>query len=224
MDVFPTTSRQDSPAPLAPGAATDQAAITADFETFLQMLTTQLKNQDPLNPMDSTEYATQLATFSGVEQQVRTNELLEGLTSDMGAMGLGQLGGWIGMDAMAQMPAAFRGTPLTVQSTPASGADRMELVVGDAAGNVVQRVPIPLSDAAFEWPGETPQGGTLPPGIYQLQVESWSGETLLETNTATVRATIEEAQLVNGEVFLTMQGGVRLPADDVLGLRQGSSA
>ena len=224
MDIPALAGTDGTTSPGATAASDTGTMVASDFETFLQMLTTQLKNQDPLNPMDSTEYATQLATFSGVEQQVRTNELLEGLTSDMGAMGLGQLGGWIGMDAMAQMPAAFRGTPLTVQSTPASGADRMELVVGDAAGNVVQRVPIPLSDAAFEWPGETPQGGTLPPGIYQLQVESWSGETLLETNTATVRATIEEAQLVNGEVFLTMQGGVRLPADDVLGLRQGSSA
>ena len=40
------------------------------------MLTTQIKNQDPLNPMEGTEFAVQLATFSGVEQQVQTNQLL----------------------------------------------------------------------------------------------------------------------------------------------------
>ena len=41
-----------------------------DFETFLKMLTTQIRNQDPLNPMEGSEFAVQLATFSGVEQQV----------------------------------------------------------------------------------------------------------------------------------------------------------
>ena len=46
------------------------AVLSSDFETFLKMLTTQMQNQDPLNPVDSTDYATQLATFSSVEQQV----------------------------------------------------------------------------------------------------------------------------------------------------------
>jgi hypothetical protein len=99
-------------------AETDQTVITADFQTFLQLLTTQLKNQDPLNPMESTEYATQLATFSGVEQQVRTNELLETLSNGYATLGLGQLSGWIGMQATAEMPVAFSGAPVTVQTTP----------------------------------------------------------------------------------------------------------
>jgi flagellar basal-body rod modification protein FlgD len=57
--------------------------------------------------MESTEYATQLATFSGVEQQVRTNELLESLSNGYATFGLGQLSGWIGMQASAEMPVAF---------------------------------------------------------------------------------------------------------------------
>lgn len=225
MDILPTTAnRQTNSAGSAPGVTTDRTAITADFETFLTLLTTQLKNQDPLNPIESTEYATQLATFSSVEQQVRTNELLESLTSDLGTMNLGQLGGWIGMDAMADMPAVFTGDPLTVQATPADGADRMEMVVTDVSGRVVQRLPIPLSDAAFNWTGENLQGQVLPPGVYQLQVENWSGETLLRTNNANIRATIEEAQLIDGEVFLTMEGGMRVSADDILGLRRSPGA
>ncbi len=47
-----------------------------DFQTFLTLLTTQLRNQDPLKPMDSTQFVAQLASFSAVEQQVRTNEKL----------------------------------------------------------------------------------------------------------------------------------------------------
>ncbi len=202
-------------------AVTDHSVLTADFETFLQLLTTQLKNQDPMNPMESTEYATQLATFSGVEQQVRTNELLETLSAGFGTLGMGQLGDWIGMEAMAEMPVAFTGDPVVVEAQPAEEADRLELVVTDAAETVVQRVPIPLSDAPFAWTGQNLQGQYLPPGIYNLSVENWSGEDLVETRPATVRATIEEARLVDGRVNLTMEGGVTLPADAVLGVRRG---
>ena len=53
-----------------PQTETTEAVISSDFETFLRMLTVQLENQDPLDPTDSADYAMQLATFSGVEQQV----------------------------------------------------------------------------------------------------------------------------------------------------------
>jgi flagellar basal-body rod modification protein FlgD len=219
MEISTDTTRTQQ-ATAASVAATDQTAITADFETFLLMLTTQLKNQDPLNPMESTEYATQLATFSGVEQQVRTNELLETLANSTATQGLGQLSGWIGMQASAEMPVAFSGAPVTVQTTPAARADRLELVVTDTAGTVVQRLPIPLSDAAFELTGTDLRGETLPPGTYALAVENWDGEDLIETRAASVRATVEEVQLNAGEVVLTMHGGVQIRADAVTGLRQ----
>ncbi|MEM6578688.1 MAG: FlgD immunoglobulin-like domain containing protein, partial [Pseudomonadota bacterium] len=122
----------------------------------------------------------------------------------------------------AEMPAVFDGAPIRVQATPPDGADWMELIVTDVAGNVVQRQPLPLSDATFSWTGETPQGDAVPPGIYQLSVQSWSGETLLGTQNANVRATIEEAQLLNGEVVLTMAGGVRVPADEILRISRGT--
>lgn len=54
----------------------ETAEYANQFEVFLKMLTTQIKNQDPLNPMENTEFAVQLATFTGVEQQVQTNLLL----------------------------------------------------------------------------------------------------------------------------------------------------
>ena len=62
-------------------AGSSAKAISSDFETFLKMLTVQMQNQDPLNPVDSSDYAVQLATFSGVEQQAQTNDLLKGLTA-----------------------------------------------------------------------------------------------------------------------------------------------
>ena len=74
------TSVVDTTATATNTGLTKSTVIGSDFDTFLKLLTTQMKNQDPLNPIDSTDYATQLATFSGVEQQTRTNQLLESLS------------------------------------------------------------------------------------------------------------------------------------------------
>lgn len=67
-------------AALASGAGTKSSATpTADYETFLKLLITQMKNQDPTNPMDSTQQVAQLATFSQVEQSIQMNAKLESL-------------------------------------------------------------------------------------------------------------------------------------------------
>jgi hypothetical protein len=191
-------------------AATDQTVITADFETFLLMLTTQLKNQDPLNPMESTEYATQLATFSGVEQQVRTNELLETLTNGYATQGLGQLSGWIGMQATAEMPVAFSGAPGDRPDDPAARADRLELVVTDGAGRWCSvcrsRFRMRVRMDRYRPPGRDAAAGNLYARGREL---GWRGPD--RDAGRKVRATVEEAQLNAGEVVLTMQGGIRCP-------------
>ena len=61
------------------GAAADAQSLAGNFSTFLTLLTAQLQNQDPLSPMDSNQFTQQLVAFSGVEQQIRTNENLEAM-------------------------------------------------------------------------------------------------------------------------------------------------
>lgn len=72
------------------------ASPTVDFETFVKMLTTQLKNQDPLDPMDSANFASQLAAFSSVEQQVLTNDRLETIKNQLASSGLLSHSEWVG--------------------------------------------------------------------------------------------------------------------------------
>ncbi len=81
------TAAAQSPAPRAP------APTTVDYEAFLQLLVTQMKNQDPTNPTDSAEYLSQLASFSSVEQQLQSNAKLDSLLS---TMAFGQGAGLIG--------------------------------------------------------------------------------------------------------------------------------
>lgn len=196
------------------------ATISSDFDMFLQLLTTQMRNQDPLNPADSTDYTAQLATFSGVEQQVQTNDLLRDLQASFTSMNMGQLSGWIGMDARAEMPVNFTGQSTTFQVSPASVADRMELIVRNLNGDIVANTPIPLSADPMEWDGLDNNGQALPNGSYTLSAESWRGEEVLEERAAFVFGEITEAQTLSGEVWITMANSISIPADDVQGLRR----
>lgn len=203
----------------APQTPKTKPAITSDFTTFLKMLTTQMQNQDPLNPIDSTDYATQLATFSGVEQQVKTNTLLGDLGKQFGLLGMAQLAGWVGQEARSAGPVWMGGAPVSLQLEPASGATRAMLVVRDAAGNVAARETVPVEAGAYKWLGNDMKGNRLPAGQYRLTVESWNGDKQLTTNPVQSYARITEARNGPDGVTLLLEGGISVKATDVTALR-----
>lgn len=77
MAVDPVSSATNAVTQTAAASAADKA--TLDYDTFLKLLVAEMKNQDPTEPMDSTEYVAQLASFSNVEQTIQTNARLEDL-------------------------------------------------------------------------------------------------------------------------------------------------
>ncbi len=220
MEISPTLT---SPTQVAANGTSSTSAISSDFETFLKMLTVQMQNQDPLSPIKSEDFAVQLATFSGVEQQVRTNDLLAALGDQMGTAGMAQLAGWVGMDARAPAPAYFDGSPISITPTPLKTADQAVLVVRDQYGREVQRSGIPVSDDPIDWAGVADNGAPFATGAYRFEVESYSGGELAQTSTALVYGTIVEARVDNGQTVLVMQGGAEVPASDVSALRASSA-
>lgn len=218
MEISPTT-----PTPAPTPAATEakdrpSAAISSDFDTFLKMLTVQMKNQDPLEPIKSEDFAAQLATFSGVEQQVLTNERLDDLTSQMNLMGMSQLAGWVGMEAMAPVTGVFDGSPITLMPKPELTADRAELVVTNASGAEVQRVQIPVSQSPLEWTGAL-GAGVAPYGAYDFAVESFSGSASIGSAPVDIYTRVTEARTDGGQTMLVTQSGAEVPASSILGLR-----
>ncbi|MEO0939525.1 MAG: flagellar hook capping FlgD N-terminal domain-containing protein [Pseudomonadota bacterium] len=221
MDVSNVTTAQSGTVQPAASAASSAATLSSDFETFLQMMTAQAQYQDPLDPMDSSDYASQLAQFSMVEQQVLTNDLLEALTGALGYANMASLSGWIGMEALSHAPVAFDGTPVTVAPSPLAAADALFLVVYDENENEVQRMSIPVSVDPYQWDGTDATGQTLPPGTYTLKLENMAeGELLLEEN-AQSYARIQEARIEAGETILVLDGGSAILSSDITGLREG---
>lgn len=201
-----------------------RAMISADFDTFLQMLTTQMKNQDPLNPMESTEFATQLATFSGVEQQVRTNDHLSALSAQLGLSTMAQLSGWIGMEARSDAPAEFAGSPLELQLSPEPGSDAATLIVSDSFGREVQRLPISLPAREVAWAGVDTKGSPLPSGTYSFALESLAAGERIGIAPATHYARVQEARRdADGQVQLVLPGGATVRASEVTALRAAAS-
>lgn len=217
MDVTTATA-----ATVSPGLSGTAATIPSDFETFLRMLTAQIRNQDPLDPMESTEFAVQLATFSGVEQQLRTNSLLETLTGGMGLSGLAAYGDWVGRAVRSAAPAAFDGAPLTVDVGVRTGAARAELVVTDATGAERQRVAVDPADDSVTWAGVAEDGMPFAHGLYRFSVDSFDATgALIGTTQGETYQRVTEVRVEAGEAVLILAGGGRVAAGEATGLRDG---
>lgn len=125
-----------SPYASAPPSNTMSAAQKAsmDYDTFLQLLITQMRNQDPLQPMDSSEYVAQLATFSNVEQSILTNNKLDALLS---ATMLSQAGSIIGKT-------------ITSADGKVSGVvEAVRFITGGAIAILADGQEVPLSDGTM---------------------------------------------------------------------------
>lgn len=215
-----TTTTTDSTSTSTSETSAATPTLSSDFNTFLQMLTVQMKNQDPLNPIDSSDYAVQLATFSSVEQQVVTNDLLEGLGAQMGAMGMAQLAGWVGMDARSSSAGYFDGSPISLSPSPERLADQTTLVVRDASNTIVQRIDVPVSSDTIEWAGVGEDGLPFAAGVYRFELESYANDELLGASTVDTYTRITEARNDNGTTMLLLEGGTQIAAAQITALRQ----
>jgi flagellar basal-body rod modification protein FlgD len=215
MEITQTT-RPVTNDPVQPAA---KPKISSDFDTFLRMLTAQMKNQDPLNPVESADFATQLATFSGVEQAVLTNDLLRSMSSQMGLGGLTDFAGWVGKDVRVAGPVYFDGNSVQLFPRPLAGANAGEIVVRDASGAEVQRFPSPATSEAVQWDGRGPGGVQLPLGAYDFTFVSMLDGQPIGATPAESYGKVTEVRSEAGQTRLILEGGVAVPVGDVTALR-----
>ena len=217
--AYPIAATGAAPNPSSSAGPSTQV-ISSDFETFLLMLTTQLENQDPLNPIESQDFAVQLATFSGVEQQVLTNDLIRDLKGVLGASDLAQLAGWVGMEARVNASVRFEGRPVDVAVSPDLGSDRAELVVRNARGAEVAREAVPSSSGVYSWAGTGAFGAPLPYGDYTLELVSQRQGEVTSVRSVPHYAYVTEARQGAAGVELVIAGGAVVSSENVSGLRE----
>ncbi|MBA4805346.1 MAG: flagellar hook assembly protein FlgD [Brevundimonas sp.] len=203
-----------------------QTMLASNFETFLSLLTAQLKNQDPLSPVDSNQFTAQLTQMAGVEQQLLTNELLKGMLAAQGG-GLSDAADFIGKEATAAWPATrFEDGAASWSYELAGKAASATLQVLDGSGKVVWQGDAPDKTTGvhdFTWDGETLTGGNAQDGeVYTLKVvakDAAGGD--LDAQVLT-RGRVTGVEMYDGEVYLTVGPSV-LPLSSVIALEEAKA-
>ncbi|WP_430431578.1 flagellar hook assembly protein FlgD [Oceanicaulis sp.] len=206
------------------------AGLADNFDTFLTLLTEQLKNQDPLNPMESEQFVQQLVQFSSVEQQIASNESLEALLalqqSDAQLTSLQ----FIGKDATVNTTYSLLkdgeakweyGLPQEAQS--------VELLITDENGKQVRRLDGDTSEGVHDvvWDGKDEAGNTMPAGVYQLEVVAKDADDVILDYAVRVTHRVTGVEMSGGQAQVSFANGeLVLPASLVTSVResQGQTA
>lgn len=149
--------------------------LSDNYDTFLVLLTAQLQNQDPLAPMDSTQFTQQLVQFSQVEQQIRTNEQLTGLVAQYQAASAGAALSYLGKDAIIESDHTYLagGEANWAYRLPESAAS-LTITIKDMSGRTVYETttaPRGAGEHLFTWDGVKTDGSTAADGVYRIVVE-----------------------------------------------------
>ena len=213
--VIPTSSVPNVPIT----ENTNANRLSTDFETYLQMLTVQMENQDPLDPTDASEFSLQLATFSALEQQVFTNQLLQQMlpgTSDINNIGMLEA---LGRKAFVEGDAIFKGNPieLRIPELPAHG--KSELKIQDEFGGTIATKPITNDVRSLAWSAD----GNLSMNegsAYRFLIETHvEGEPMHITQVLTPQTVMEVIKSGSG-FDLILEDGTKHRADAVYGFME----
>lgn len=206
---------------------TNQHKVTLadDFSQFLTLLTTQLQNQDPLSPMDSTEFTNQLVQFSQVEQQINQNQKLDDLValqmSNMSSLSLG----YVGLD-VSYLSAEFnfegKDQPIELYYALPQDAGKAKMHIYNENGSIVYSSDVPRSTGKhnLSWDGKLTNGGTAEAGTYTVKIEALSSATGEPMDTATVvKGRVRGVETQNGTLFVLV-GERAVPISNVLNAMQ----
>ena len=193
----------------AQGATDAKEALNGNFDMFLKLLTTQMQNQDPLDPMETSEYTQQLVQYSQVEQSIQQSSTLKNILASLSAQDLAQSANFLGTHAV--FDSATAGLSNTAPADWSWEASRpvasLSATISDASGRVIEtRVLDATRVGSFSWDGALANGGTAPAGSYSLALTASSADG---TNVpVTVRSTgyIDQVETVDGAVRLGVNG------------------
>ncbi len=153
------------------GSASSNTTIANNFQTFLTLLTTQLQNQNPLDPLDTNQFTAQLVQFAGVEQQLRQNDQLATLISLQKTAASTQALGYVGYTvAVDGSKAAYDGTNAAAWTLDAPNDTTATVTITNSAGQTVFSGNYPMSKgkANFTWDGKGNDGTQYPAGYYTI--------------------------------------------------------
>jgi flagellar basal-body rod modification protein FlgD len=198
-------------------------------DEFLRLLVTKLQNQDPLNPSEDTEFISQLATFSSLEQLIAVNDNLQTIGASQGQLINAQALNLIGKEALVESGNEVRikdGVPDKIVYAVPRQAGEATLTIRDSQGAVVRTIELerdPQGRVTLDWDGTDQDGDLLPDGDYQLDlhVTDTAGDPMAIGLYRSLR--IDGVAFVDGEISL-VSGDREIPFELILEIREGSTS
>jgi flagellar basal-body rod modification protein FlgD len=194
-----------------------QQSLAGDQQTFLKLLTTQLQNQDPLNPMNTDQFTQQLVSMTGVQQQILTNELLQQMVGNQ--TGVGEPVNLLGKSVTATSANANlqNGQASWAYSTASNAAD-VQLTITNNLGQTVYQSDagaVGAGQHSFSWNGKTTDGIQLPDGgSYTLAVAAQDGAGNALPASIYQQGVVSAVNNTGGQVLLSINGS-QVPASAV---------
>ena len=224
-----TTAVTNTLLPTTAQAASNQANIDSGqknldsgYSTFLTLLTTQLKNQDPTSPLDTNAFTQQLVSMTGVQQQLLSNQLLQQLVSAAGGgQGVSGAVGMIGKTATAlSSTAALKDGQANWTYNLGAPAAAGQLSISNSLGQTVWSGPasaLTAGDHAFSWDGKDASGRQLADGSYALKLAATDASGGAVASTLSVQGKVTAVSQVNGQTLVSI-GPSQVPLSQVTGV------
>jgi flagellar basal-body rod modification protein FlgD len=202
-------------------SAVDSASIAENFDTFLTLLTTQLKNQNPLDPLDTNQFTQQLVQFTQVEQSVKANENLELLMQLVAGNTINSTIGYLGKEVTASgATATLTGGTAEWGYSAVASSEEATFTVFDAAGAQVYQEARPISagDGVFTWNGTKSDGTAAMSGSYTLAISAKDSVGNQIAVTTGLTGVVDGVDMSGSEPILTV-GGRQIKLEEVTAIK-----
>ncbi|MCF4099764.1 flagellar hook assembly protein FlgD [Maritalea mediterranea] len=189
--------------------ASSRKTIAENFDTFLSILTTQLKNQNPLDPLDTNQFTSQMVEFTGVEQQLKTNEFLEALISTNQQNISSQAVSYIGKQVTAFSDKAdLKDGNATWTYGMTRDAAEATITIKNSAGAVVftEKAPLESGENDYTWDGKTNDGTLAPEGKYSIAIEALDSNGGKIDHYTMTAGMVETVDFAGGDPILVVNG------------------
>jgi flagellar basal-body rod modification protein FlgD len=216
MSVGGVTSGSNAGASLA----TDRNTIAGNFDTFLSLLTTQLKNQNPLDPLDTNQFTSQLVQFSSVEQQLKTNDFLSNLVQATQNSQNNAAVSYIGRQVTSSGVDSDLKNGQATWSFNLPQAANVTVTIKDAEGNQVytETGSLGAGQGQFNWDGIGTDGVSHPDGTYAISIIAKNANGTYVAASTETTGTVTGVDLSGGEPSLLV-GSAVVKLSDVTSVR-----
>lgn len=220
MDISSTLNTAAATATSNPA----ETRLLGDYNSFLKLLTAQLQNQDPLAPLDATQFVSQLSQFASVEQVIVSNQKLDEIIKSLGTNSLMADIGMIGRTVeVAGNAVELRNGTASLTYALAKDAAEAGVVIRDESGTIVRSLAIDprAGEHGLTWDGTNNSGDQLGDGVYTFTFGAADADGKPVATQGYVTAAVVRVETTAAGSQLVLSNGVRTPSSAVRAVTQG---